>query len=177
MHLEDASERRIIAKHLEKNPWLIHPTWILNKKEARVLTWIQEQFPTTKFEDTGHDDDRVDFFCVAVGGVLHIVEIKRGGHIAKEKDFLQADKYRQYVLKRFEEISDPEAIKYNIVQSQLIASELHHDATGIKIAYQNQGWVTFTPWHDLIERAKRSHKQFRDELKKQARNPICKLVH
>lgn len=165
MHLENASERKVIAKHLEKNPWLIHPTWMLNKAEARVSTWIRDEFglKTTGAED---DEDRVDFFCVGVGGFLHIVEIKRGKYVAKEKDFLQADKYRKYVERRFKEISDPEAIKYERAQSHLIAAELHQDAENIKTAYQDKGWVTFTNWSDLIERAKLSHHQFREELKK-----------
>jgi hypothetical protein len=165
MHLEDASERRVIAKHLEKNPWLIHPTWMLNKAEARVSTWIRDEFGL-KAEGTEDDEDRVDFFCIGVGGTLHIVEIKRGRHVAKEKDFLQADKYRKYVERRFKEISDPEAIKYERVQSHLIAAELHPDAENIKTAYEDKGWVIFTNWSDLIERAKLSHHQFREELKK-----------
>src|SRR5438046_7267965 len=44
MHHEDAKERGVIAKHLERNPWLIHPTWMLNRAEARVATWIREQY-------------------------------------------------------------------------------------------------------------------------------------
>lgn len=168
MHLENARERGVIAKHLKKNPWLIHPSWILNKSEARVSTWIRDQFG---LEPTGaeDDEDRVDFFCVGVAGTLHIVEIKRGKHVAKGEDFLQADKYRKYVEKRFKEISDPEAIKYERAQSHLIASELHVDAEGIKNAYADKGWVMFTNWSDLIERAKLSHKQFRDELEKAAK--------
>lgn len=168
MHLEDARERGVIAKHLEKNPWLIHPTWMLNKAEARVSTWIRDEFGKD-FEDGVGDEDRVDFFCVGVGGVLHIVEIKRGRYVARDKDFLQANKYRNYVKKKFEGLSDPEANKYGIVQSHLIAAELDPSAEDIKNAYQDKGWVSFTTWDDLIERAKLSHNQFRDELQKSSR--------
>jgi len=165
MHLSDAKERGVISKHLERNPWLIHPTWILNNPEGRVSTWIKKEF---NLEPTGEKEDleRADFFCVGVGGTLHIVEIKRGQWVATQDDFLQADKYRQYVLKRFKEISDPEGIKYARVVSHLIAAELHPDANNIKDAYSDKGWVIFTPWSDLIERAKIAHKQFRDVLKK-----------
>jgi hypothetical protein len=165
MHLEDARERGVIAKHLKKNPWLIHPTWILNKAEGRVSKWIRDEFGLGA-EGAKDDKNRVDFFCVGIGGTLHIVEIKRGRYVAEAKDFLQADKYRTYVVRRFKEISDPEAIKYELVQSHLIAAELHPDAESIKNAYQDKGWVTFTNWSDLIERAKLSHHQFREELKK-----------
>jgi hypothetical protein len=170
MHLDDARERNVISKHLERNPWLIHPSWILNKAEGRVSKWIEDEFGLVPTGDEG-DKERADFFCVGVGGVLHIVEIKRGRHIANEEDFLQADKYRKYVLRRFQEISDPEAIKYNIVQSHLVSSELHPDAEGIKTAYQDRGWVMFTTWSDLIERAKLSHHQFREELNRTAKKP------
>jgi hypothetical protein len=165
MHLENARERGVIAKHLEKNPWLIHPTWMLKKAEGRVSTWIRDEFGL-EAEGTEDEEDRVDFFCIGVGGTLHIVEIKRGKYVAKEKDFLQADKYRKYVERRFKEISDPEAIKYERVQSHLIAAELHPDAESIRTAYQDKGWVFFTNWSDLIERAKISHNQFREELDK-----------
>jgi hypothetical protein len=87
LHLADAKERSVLSKHLEKNPWLIEPTWMLNKPEARVSTWIEEEFGLNgrvkgkrkaKKASAGRkagkgDRDRVDFFCVAVGGSLHIV--------------------------------------------------------------------------------------------------------
>jgi len=167
MHRENAKERGVISKHLEKNPWLIDPTWMLNKVEARVCTWIQNEFGLQPKGNKG-DDDRADFFCVAVGGTLHIVEIKRGAYVAKEKDILQAEKYRKYVLRRFTEITDPKAIKYTHVQSHLIAAELHEDAESVKQAYADKGWVFFTNWDDLIERAERVHHQFREILEKRA---------
>ena len=165
MHVTDAKERGVISKHLEKNPWLIDPTWMLAKAEARVATWIENEFNLKPKGDRG-DSDRADFFCVAVGGTLHIVEIKRGAYVAHDKDILQADKYRRYVEKRFRDISDPKAIKYSNVQSHLIASELDADGESLKQAYADKGWVFFTDWDDLIERAKQSHKQFRDILEK-----------
>jgi hypothetical protein len=167
MHHQDAKERGVISKHLENNPWLIETTWMLNKTEARVATWIEKEFGLTRKRQKG-DDDRVDFFCVGVGGTLHIVEIKRGAHVASVKDINQADKYRKYVLKRFGEPSDPKAIKYASVQSHLIAAELHPDAQSIKESFANSGWVFFTTWDDLIERAKQSHNQFREILQKRA---------
>lgn len=167
MHHENAKERGVIAKHLERNPWLIHPTWMLNRAEARVATWIRDEFGLTP-KGENNDEDRADFFCVAVGGTLHIVEIKRGAHIATTDDILQADKYRQYVIKRFQELTDPEAVKYSHVQSHLVSAALHRDAEGLKQAYADKGWVFFTTWDDLIERAKLSHHQFRQALQERA---------
>ena len=167
MHQENAKERGVIAKHLEKNPWLIDPTWMLNKAEGRVATWIENEFGLKGEKQTG-DDDRVDFFCVAVGGTLHIVEIKRGAHVSKEDDILQANKYRNYVQDRFKELTEPNAIKYSHVQAHLIAAELHKDARDLKQAYSDKGWVYFTTWDDLIERAKHSHNQFREVLQSRA---------
>jgi hypothetical protein len=167
MQQQNAKERGVISKHLEKNPWLIDTTWILNKAEGRVATWIKKEFGLERNKKAG-DDDRVDFFCVAVGGMLHIVEIKRGAYVAKNDDFLQAEKYLKYVQRRFSELTDPKAIKYSCVQSHLIAAALHENAHGIKEAFANQGWVFFTTWDDLIERAKQSHNQFREILQKRA---------
>ncbi|RQV96776.1 hypothetical protein EH220_05265 [bacterium] len=170
MHHQDAKERGVISKHLEKNPWLIDPTWMLNKAEARVETWIRTEFGTVKKgKKAKGDDDRADFFCVAVGGTLHIVEIKRGAHIATQEDILQAEKYVTYVQGRFEELTDPKAIKYLHVQSHLIAASLQKAAKKIKEAYADKGWVFFTTWDDLIERAKQSHTQFREILQKKAK--------
>lgn len=177
MHRSDAKERGVLSKHLEKNPWLIDPTWMLNKPEARVATWIEEEFGLksqpkkrgSKKRQPG-DDDRVDFFCVAVGGSLHIVEIKRGKLIAKEKEILQADKYRKYVLKRFEELTDKKAIKYTHIQSHLIAAELHDDARTLADTYASNGYVVFTTWDDLVERAKVTHQQFRDALERRTKD-------
>ena len=163
MHREDASERDVISKHIKKNPWLIHPSWMLSKAEGRVSTWIKDNFGLEPKGDVG-DEDRADFFCVAVGGTLHIVEIKRGAHIAIEKDLLQANKYREYVLKRFSEISDPEAIKYDKVASHLVSAELHPSAKTLADSWADRGIVFFTTWDDLLERAKVMHQQFRDVL-------------
>ena len=170
LHHEDAPERGVIAKHLEKNPWLIEPTWMLNKAEGRVATWIRKEFGLERPKEPG-DDDRVDFFCVAVGGTLHIVEIKRGGHTATASDILQADKYRRYVLRRFSELTDAKAFKYSRVQAHLVAAELHPDAAGQAEAYADKGWVSFTTWDDLIERSKQSHHQFRKALQDRALEP------
>jgi hypothetical protein len=166
MHGEDAKERGVISKHLESNPWLIDPTWMLNKAEARVSTWIKREFGLEPRGNKGRD--RADFFCVAVGGTLHIVEIKRGAFVAHDVDILQADKYRKYVTERFSEITDPKAIKYAFVQSHLISAELNKDALNLKQAYADKGWVFFTTWDDLIERAKQSHHQFRKILQQRA---------
>lgn len=168
LHFKDAKERGVISKHLEKNPWLIHPSWVLNKAEGRVSKWIRNQFGLDKKGAKG-DADRVDFFCLGVGGVLHIVEIKRGRHIAVLKDFEQANKYRRYVEKRFKELKDPESVKYGIIQSHLIAAELDPDAEDISTAFRDKGWVIFTTWDDLVERAKLSHHQFRKELQKESK--------
>jgi len=147
MHREDAKERGVISKHLESNPWLIDTTWMLSKAEGRVATWIQKEFGLEPRGDRG-DDDRADFFCVAVGGTLHIVEIKRGGHVANAQDILQADKYRAYVERRFAELTDPKAIKYVHVQSHLIAAALHPDAVTPKQMYADKGYVFFTTWDE-----------------------------
>jgi hypothetical protein len=167
MHHENARERGVLSKHLERNPWLIEPTWILNKAEGRVATWIKNQFGLPG-KGSSKDDDRVDFFCIAVGGSLHIVEIKRGAHRATYKDINQAEKYRKYVEGRFAELNDPKAVKYAHVQSHLIAAELHENAQSISQAYADKGWVLFTTWDDLIERAQLSHHQFRAILERRA---------
>jgi len=167
MHLEDAKERGVLAKHLERNPWLIHPTWMLSKAEGQVSTWIRSEFGLVPTGDEG-DEDRVDFFCVGVSGTLHIVEIKRGRYVAKAEDILQADKYRRYVEKRYREINDPEAIKYGRVVSHLVAAGLREDATAAAEAFRAKEFVMFTDWKDLIGRAKLSHEQFRKVLNKTA---------
>lgn len=168
MHHEDAKERGVISKHLENFPFLINPTWILNKPEARVATWIKEKFGLEPKGDEG-DDDRADFICIGIGGTLHIVEIKRGKWVAKIDDFSQANKYRVYVEKRFKEISDPDGIKYERIQSHLIAAELHSEANSIKEAYGDKGWVLFTSWDDLIERARLSHHKYIEILEEIAK--------
>jgi hypothetical protein len=88
--------------------------------------------------------------------------------VATQNELLQADKYRKYVLKRFAELSDPNAIKYSHVQSHLIAAELHEDAASVSTAFADHGWVLFTTWDDLITRAKYTHTQFREIFAKQA---------
>lgn len=47
----------------------------------------------------------------------------------------------------------------------MIAASLHKGARKIAEAYADKGWVFFTTWDDLIERAKQTHHQFREILK------------
>jgi hypothetical protein len=72
------------------------------------------------------------------------------------------------VVRRFAELTDPKAVKYAHAQSHLIAAQLHPDAESIKQAFADKGWVFFTTWDDLIERAKLTHIQFRTILEKRA---------
>jgi len=164
MHHEDARERGVISKHLEANPWLMNTAWLLSKAEGRVTKWIKDEFGLDKLPEDS--EDRADFFCVGVAGTIHIVEIKRGGHVATPKDFQQADKYRKYVERRFDDIRDPEGIKYHRAQAHLVAAECHEDAASTSTAFADKGWVVFTTWDDLIERAKRGHQLYREELKR-----------
>jgi hypothetical protein len=60
---------------------------------------------------------------------------------------------RKYILKRIAEITDAEGVKYALVQSHLIAAELHEDAEGSSRRTRTRV-VFFTTWDDLIERAK-----------------------
>ncbi len=123
--------------------------------------WAEPEVAGKKDQESGRF-----FLCGGWGCVLHIVEIKRGIYVAVAEDILQADKYRKYVLSRFNEISDPKAIKYGLVQSHLITAELSSDAENLKQAYADKGWVFFRPWDDLVERAKQTHHQFRQILKR-----------
>ncbi len=61
MHHDNAKERGVLSRHLEANPWLIEVTWMLHKPEARVATWIRDEFGLPELGARG-DDDRVDFF-------------------------------------------------------------------------------------------------------------------
>ena len=55
---------------------------MLNKAEARVETWIRTEFGTAKKRKKAKgDDDRADFFCVAVGEVLEDDRPNRGDRV------------------------------------------------------------------------------------------------
>lgn len=159
MNIEDASERDLISKHLKKNPWLIDPTWILNRPEAEVEKWIKDEFDL----DAKHDPDnkdRVDFFCVGAGGTLHIVEIKRGRHKAKNVDSLQADKYRTQVLKAFDDQTIHSLNSYSRVVSHLVCDRLHDEAISLKESHEQTGKVYFHQWKHLTRDARLAHQQF-----------------
>jgi len=171
MHGVDARERDVLSKHLARNPWLIHPSWMLHRVESRVATWVREEFGLAD-EGARGGRDRADFICLGVGGTLHIVEIKRGRHEATNEDILQANKYREYIERRYSELNDPEALRYGNIQSHLIAARLRDDASSAAEAFRAKAWVFFTTWEDLIERAQHTHAQFRDALRKVAETSL-----
>lgn len=86
---DEAKLQELIARA----PWLIEPTWAVistnqglrNFKREFEKYWKREH-KTEVVLAIGHEVKRPDFTLVEIGGLLHVVEIKRAGHTFDDDD-------------------------------------------------------------------------------------------
>jgi len=87
---------------IARAPWLVEPTWTVistnqglkNFKREFEKYWKKEHHSEVVLA-IGHETKRPDFTLVEIGGLLHIVEIKRAGHAFDDDDCLRLLNYAE----------------------------------------------------------------------------------
>ena len=163
---DEAALQRIITEA----PWLIQPDWTVITANQSLKTF------KTSFENylkREHDIDatlvieyenkRPDFTLVAVGGMLHFVEIKASGHALDDEDFTRLFRYVDALRKFFANNPDMAAEFPRKWRIDLVV-----DSVAIKDPMKQQAYDTVVganevfqlSWDDFRNRARRTNEAF-----------------
>jgi hypothetical protein len=166
------SNERALQELVEEAPWLIEPTWsVLTKNQS--LKRFGKEFERFWMKRTGENitigigngRKRPDFTAVAIGQMLHIVEIKACNHAFDDNDFTRlvnyVDAFEAFFAKH-DEIRRELPSSWRI---DLVADSTNLVHAGNRHAYEsfvNTGRVVRIPWEDFLLRAEKSHELFLD---------------
>jgi hypothetical protein len=165
---DEAALQRIITDA----PWLIQPDWTVITANQSLKTF---KIAFEKFLKQKHGLDvqlaiewegkRPDFVLVAVGGMLHLVEIKASGHAFDDPDAERLFNYVDALQEFFEnnrEMAKEFPRRWRI---DLVVDSLNLKKANNKQAFtraQDSGEVLQLSWNDFRARARKTHEQFLD---------------
>ncbi len=174
---DEAALQRIITEA----PWLIQPDWTVITANQSLKTF------KTSFENylkREHDIDAVlvieyetkrpDFTLVAVGGMLHFVEIKASGHALDDEDMKRLYRYVDALKQFFESNPDmaaefPRKWRIDLVVDSVALKDPINKRTFQATLDANE--VFQLSWDDFRNRARRTNEAFlqaRDSAKSAA---------
>ncbi len=160
---KDVPEKPDMQDFLFRHSWLIHPEWMVVEHEKQLETLLIERFKLDK--TAGEDSDkRVDFFCISTRGRYLIVEVKRPSKVIGEAEVVQIMNYVGYLRKQ----APGEPGSPNHYEGVLVGHHVSADAGEVwrDLAAKNQ--VAVKRWHELLDVAERTHREFLDAIKRRA---------
>ena len=150
---QNAREVNTMHEHLARYPWLIDPSRMRWEDEVTYSRLLREHFPD---ENLDEPDRRIDFLSVIGGDTIYVIEIKRAGYHAKDRDMKQLLDYVTFVKRKMGRDSG-----FTNVSGYMIVGEIPSDESIITMigeAEPNRRYVkTYTA---LIAAARRWHSAF-----------------
>lgn len=165
---DEAEYQSIIARA----PWLVQPDWAVITENQALSTFRRqlESFIAEHYEfeveiAISYERKRPDFTLIAVGRLLHIVEIKPPRHTFGNDDY---DRLANY-LEAFEQFEEENP---GVLRSfadgwviDLVADRVDIRNRDMKRAYKREverGRIVQTTWRNFLLRATVAHQQFLD---------------
>ena len=166
---KDALEVPTLHNFLKEFPWVIDPRWTLVADEVRFSAMLKKEFPDSHVAEK---DRRIDFLCVRESTNLVVVEIKRPGNKASNRELEQIMRYVAFVRDHVQRTTDPELANRNVV-GYLLCGELVDtwEVRGRKEMLANSQ-IFVRRYGDLLDMVKRMHGEFMkryDQLKRATR--------
>ena len=163
---DEAALQRIITEA----PWLIQPDWTVITANQSLKTfktsfenYLQREHGIEAKLVIEYEKKRPDFTLVAVGGMLHFVEIKASGHALDDEDFIRLFRY-VVALRNFFESNPDMAAEFPrkwridlVVDSVAIKDPINREAYN-KVVFANE--VFQLSWDDFRNRARRTNEAF-----------------
>ena len=154
---KDALEVPTLHNFLKEFPWVIHPRWSLVDDEVRYSQILRDRFPEKN--DVLESDRRIDFLCVRENATMVVVEIKRPGHRANDRDLAQIEEYVNFMRDNAQQTTDPES-RYETVVGYLLCG-------GMVEGYQVRGkrnnlahaGIHVKTYDTLLSEARRVHEE------------------
>lgn len=163
-YVRENEYEKTIQEHLYRYPWLIHPTYISWEKETTLTKLLLDNFPE-KYADDGRK--RVDLICLGTGSDIYVIELKRPIHVLDYEDLTQMKRYVAFIKKHCHNpvtdigISPPIRVFGYLIGGQITDDPL---MTNEVISIERNGEMAISMYHTMIDRAKRLHKEFIDNL-------------
>lgn len=164
----DANESEF-QKLLAKSPWLIDPTWTVitenqplrSFKRAFEAYWYRQHGEELVI-DIGYASKRPDFTLVSVRNLLHVVEIKKAGHVFDDQDCGRLINYVRAFRGFFK--GHPGYLRnFPHWQILLVADGINLRAPANQDAYQyweQNKEVTRITWEEFLLNAETAHELF-----------------
>lgn len=176
---DEAALQRIITEA----PWLIQPDWTVltaNQSLKTFKTAFEHYLKTHHGLDTElaieWSGKRPDFVLAAVGGMLHLVEIKASGHKLDDEDFVRLYRYVDALTSFFAVNKDMAAEFSRGWRIDLVVDGVNLKPGPNRRAYEDtvrDRQVEQMTWNDFRSRARRANEAFlevRDAAKKLAKD-------
>lgn len=151
----NAKEVPTVHEFLKEFPWLLDPRIMEFKHEVYYSNLLKEKY--TESEDP-EDNRRIDFLCTSIADSLFIIELKRPKHKLSQKDLLQANDYRTFVVSL--QGNEPETSKR--VVAYVICGQQSDDRKVAALArnFRGGGEIYVRTYHELLTAAQAYHREF-----------------
>jgi hypothetical protein len=168
--IDDQTDEGRFQALLSQAEWLIEPSWTVITKN-QTLKSFKRAFEQFWKQRTGtavtlaidNETKRPDFTLISLGGILHIVEIKRAGHQFNDADWERLNNY----VDAFEEFFNANPVMRDEFKGWRI--DLVADGVSLKSsakrAFENvvrDEHLHRVSWRDFLLRAEKVHEQFLD---------------
>ena len=154
---KNALEVPTLHNFLKEFPWVIDPRWTLVADEVRFSDMLKEKFPDS---DIAEKDRRIDFLCVRESTNLVVVEIKRPGSKASNKELDQILRYVSFVEDHVQRTTDPELATRNVVGYLLCGDLVDTWEVRGKKKVLEQSQIYVRRYGDLLDVVKKIHQEF-----------------
>ena len=156
---KDALEVPTLHNFLKEFPWVIDPRWTLVADEVRFSAMLRGEFPE---DDIAEGDRRIDFLCVRESTNLVVVEIKRPGAKASNRELDQVMRYVSFVRDYVQRTTDPD-LAHRTVVGYLLCGELVDtwEVRGRREVLE-KSQIYVRRYGDLLDMVKRMHREFID---------------
>jgi RecB family endonuclease NucS len=148
---------------LFRHPWLIDPEWMVVEHEKALETLLIDHF---KLDKTAAEDSdkRVDFFCISTRGRYLVVEVKRPAKVIGQPEVVQTMNYVGYLRKQ----APGAPGSPNSYEGVLVGHHVSPDAGEVWREHAAKSGVAVKRWHELLDVAERTHREFLDAIKQRA---------
>ena len=160
----NALEVPTLHNFLKEFPWVIDPRWTLVDDEVKYSDILRRQFPES--DDLPESDRRIDFLCVRESTNLVVVEIKRPGLRASQKELEQIEEYVSFMRYQAEKSTDPD-LRIRGVVGYLLCGDLV-DTWNVNQKKKNleNSQIYVRRYVDLLGMVTRMHREFMERYDK-----------
>jgi len=159
-HLIDTNALEVPTLHrfLKEFPWVLDPRWSLIADEVTYSQLLRERFPES--DETPEGDRRIDFLCVRESTNLIVVEIKRPGAKAGNKQLSQIEEYVNFMRDHVQKTTD-ESFRVSSVVGYLLCGDMV-DNFQVRERRKNleQARIYVRTYGDLLRMVRSNHKEF-----------------